>query len=376
MIIGIDASRIRSGGGVAHIKGIIKNFQSYNHSISKVHIWSYRKLLDDLPTESWLVKHSNFLLNKSLSLQIIWQLFLLDRELKNHRCDILFSLDASTFCFFDPMVVLSQDLLSYEPNIMSKYGFGLKRLRLILILFLQNAAFRRSAAVLFLSKYASNLIQKSSGIIKNFKIIPHGIDQCFIDRGLYSISRDYKCNPKKLIYISNAAPYKNQLQVIEAVNFLIKNGYDLSLNLIGGGHGKYQKLLSEKIQEVDPGHNWLKQYDFVNRQELFTHLSNADIFIFASSCENLPVTLLEGMAFSLPIVCSDRGPMPDVLKDGGLYFDPDDIKSLVNALEQIIESPFLRTNLSNKARSIACKYTWERCSFSSFKSITQLLQNW
>ena len=169
MVIGIDASRIRSGGAVAHIKGIIENFKYHYHSITQVHIWSYQRLLDELPSSSWLVKHNSFLLEKFLLLQIMWQAFLLERELKRNHCDILYTVDACTLCFFNPMVVLSQDLLSYEPNMMSKYGFSLNRLRLIIILLLQNAAFNRSTGVFFLSKYASNLIQKSTGNIKNLK---------------------------------------------------------------------------------------------------------------------------------------------------------------------------------------------------------------
>ena len=47
------------------------------------------------------------------------------------------------------------------------------------------------------------------------------------------------------------------------------------------------------------------------------YLSKSNIFIFASSCENMPITLIEGMASGLPIACSDRGPMPEVLQDGG-----------------------------------------------------------
>ena len=60
MIIGIDASCVRSGGAIAHIKGIIENFHYHQHKITQIHIWSYRKLLDELPSKSWLVKHNCF----------------------------------------------------------------------------------------------------------------------------------------------------------------------------------------------------------------------------------------------------------------------------------------------------------------------------
>ena len=45
--------------------------------------------------------------------------------------------------------------------------------------------------------------------------------------------------------------------------------------------------------------------------------------IFASSCESSSCVLIENMASGLPIACSNRGPMPEVLKDGGVYFDPE-----------------------------------------------------
>ena len=53
------------------------------------------------------------------------------------------------------------------------------------------------------------------------------------------------------------------------------------------------------------------------------HLREAELFVFASSCENLPNILIEGMAAGLPIACSRRPPMPEVLGDAGESFDPE-----------------------------------------------------
>jgi glycosyltransferase involved in cell wall biosynthesis len=68
-------------------------------------------------------------------------------------------------------------------------------------------------------------------------------------------------------------------------------------------------------------------------------LLKSDIFVFASSCENMPNTLIEGMAAGLKIACSSRGPMPEVLKDAGYYFDPESPVSISKAIEQIILNP-------------------------------------
>lgn len=371
MIIGIDASRIRSGGAVAHIRGILSECDFNSAGNNTVHIWSRKELLQHIPNYSWLIKHSPQELERGVIMQIIWQIFTLPSELSRLACNVLFSPSASTFCAFSPTIVLSQDMLSYEPGIMKIFGFGSRRLRLLIILFLQNLSFRRSIGVIFLTKYAAKVIQESAGKITNTKIISHGIDQQFIDAGLALKNKSFTHSPKNLTYVSNATPYKNQLQVIDAVLKLREKGYDLTLDLVGGGYGRYQKILISKINEVDPGGKWLKQHEFVDRARLIKFLSKTDIFIFASSCENLPVTLLEAMAFSLPIACSEKGPMPEVLQDGGEYFNPEKVNSILNALEKLIKSKELRQKYSSKAFSLSRQYTWENCSKSTFKIITK-----
>lgn len=371
MLVGIDASRIRSGGAIAHIRGILSGLDFKSVGISAVHIWSNKELLQHIPNHPLILKHSPPELGRSLTIQILWQAITLPSELKKFGCNVLFSPSASTFCTFCPTIVLSQDMLSYEPGIMKKFGFGWRRMRLLVILFLQNLSFRRSLGVIFLTKYAAKVIQESAGKIINTKIISHGIDQQFIDAGLAFKNKPLTKIPQRLTYVSNATPYKNQLQVIDAVLKLREKSYDLTLDLVGGGYGSYQKILISKIKEVDPHGKWLRQHEFVDRARLISFLSKTDIFIFASGCENLPVTLLEAMAFSLPIACSDKGPMPEVLQDGGEYFNPEKVNSILNALEKLLKSKELRQKYSSKAFSLSRKYTWQNCSKSTFKIITK-----
>ena len=47
MILGIDASRCRSGGAISHLIGILDNFDPKKYKIKKeIHLWSYNSLLD------------------------------------------------------------------------------------------------------------------------------------------------------------------------------------------------------------------------------------------------------------------------------------------------------------------------------------------
>ena len=99
----------------------------------------------------------------------------------------------------------------------------------------------------------------------------------------------------------------------------------------------------------------------INHEDLPNIYQQADIFVFASSCENLPNILLEAMASGLPIACSDRGPMPEVAKDAAVYFDPENPFSIADAVEKLIRDPELRFRYARRAFGLASEYSWDRC---------------
>ncbi len=371
MKIGIDASRNRSGGAKAHLIGILSECDPAKYSIKEIHIWASSALLNQLPNYPWLIKHSPAALEKSLFKQLWWQATALVEELKLAGCDILFTTDASTVCYFNPMVVLSQDMLSYEPGVMRYFGYRLARLRLLAILVLQNLAFRRAASVIFLTRYAGKVIQYSCGLLPFVAYIPHGVDEIYKQtQPLHSWPINGE-RPIRCIYVSNTEMYKHQWVVVKAISLLRAHGYNLTLTLVGGGAGPAQRLLSSVISESDRDGNFVKQLAFLPHTQLPSLLADADLFIFASSCENMPITLVEAMAVGLPIACSNRGPMPEVLADGGVYFDPEDADSIAGAVERIIQSPHLYLAIAQRARALSQQYNWNRCADETFAFIVE-----
>ena len=96
--------------------------------------------------------------------------------------------------------------------------------------------------------------------------------------------------------------------------------------------------------------------------ELHFRYSEADLGLFASSCENMPNILLETMASGLPIAFSNRVPMPEVLGDAGVYFDLEQPVDVAHALHELIESPPLRAELAQASYQRARQYSWQRCA--------------
>lgn len=374
MRIGIDASRNRSGGARAHIIGILNDFNEsfLENGIEEIHIWSFPELLAQLPDTTWLIKHAPDDLNKSMLHQLWWQYKKLPMQAKAQDIDILLNTDAGTVCRFQPSVTMSRDMLSYEKGEMQRFGFSKQRIRLELLKIMQNSSLKYSTAAIFLTKYASEVIQKSSGKISNVKIIPHGVSNNFrvpTNNGIWSDKKEkIKC-----VYVSNVELYKHQWNVALAIQNIKKKGYDISIDFIGGGAGKAQLKFEKTIKTIHDN-EYLVQHEFITHSKLPQLIQGKDIFIFASSCENMPNTLIEGMSSGLPIACSNRGPMPEVLQDGGVYFDPENVEEIENAILKIITDPVDRMRISKRALELSNFYSWKRCSRETFEYLIEIVR--
>ena len=363
LVIGIDASRNRSGGAIAHLVGILSEGDPLSYGIREIHLWSYKSLLNVIPDRPWLIKHSPPALEKSIFRQLWWQRFSFPVETELSGCNIVLNTDAGTISTVHPAVTMSRDMLSYEPGVIELFGFSKARLRLILLRYMQNRSLRAADGVIFLTRYAAKIIQQSCGILRSVAYIPHGVGPAFKQAQRVSVwpklkeERSIRC-----LYVSNAELYKHQWVVIQAISSLRKRGHNLTLTLVGGGKGPAQNLIKDAIANFDPSGEFIEQLAFLPQQELPNHLANADLFVFASSCENMPNTLVEAMAVGMPIACSNRGPMPEVLKDGGVYFDPKDADSISEAIEQIIKSSALRLAITKRAEELSQQYNWKRCA--------------
>lgn len=367
IVVGIDASRNRSGGAKAHLLGILKDGDPPAHGIREVHVWSYRALLDLLPGAPWLVKHNPPELERSLVHQAWWQYHSLPSEAGDCGCDILLDTDAGTVCPFRPAVVMSRDMLSYEPGEMERFGLSKARVRLYLLRLIQNRSMRNAAGVIFLTHHAARVIQEATGPLPRYSVVPHGLGGEF---RAFPSRRSWPGGPKRtirLLYVSNAAMYKHQWHVVTAVGQIRQKGFNASLLLVGGGKGRAQKLLEQAIAVTDPNGEFVKQRPFITHDKVPDCLTEADAFVFASSCENMPNTLVEAMASGLPIASSNRGPMPEVLQDGGVYFDPEIPESIAAAIEEIITRPDLRERIAARAKELSEQYSWERCSAETWR---------
>ena len=98
------------------------------------------------------------------------------------------------------------------------------------------------------------------------------------------------------------------------------------------------------------------------REDVARILSAIDIFVLTSLWEGLPITVLEAMAASLPVVATNTGGISEILFEGktGFLVSPGDINKMTEKLVDILKDENLRKRIGQNARdSLNSNFTLE-----------------
>ncbi len=362
MIVGIDASNLGPGGSMTHLSNVLAEMQPTAHGITQVIVWGSRSNLERLPERPWLEKIHAPALDRSLPRRLWWQRFELSRLAAG--CAVLFVPSGNTLARAHPMVTMSQNMLPFEWSELRRYGFSWMALRLLLLRLGQSRTFARADGLIFLTEYARAAVSPLIELPGRIAVIPHGIEARFRiapreQRPLAAYSME---QPLRALYVSIVDVYKHQWHVARAVHTLRAAGMPIAIDFVGPAYPPAQSRFLATLRELDPEGRYLRYVGSVPFEKLHEVHRAADLFVFASSCENMPNVLVEAMAAGLPIACSSRGPMPEVLGDAGVSFDPEQPDEIARALRLLAEDPALRARLAAAASERARQFSWERCA--------------
>ena len=375
--LGIDATNIRGGGGLTHLVELLRSARPELYGIGRVVVWGGRNTLTALEDRPWLAKIKLTVMDKGLLHRTFWQCFLLSRAARNEGCDLLFVPGGSYVGNFHTMVTMSQNLLPFEVNELRRFGWTLITLKILLLRLTQSYSFQKADGVIFLTEYARDVVLQVIGNLRGQTcIVPHGLNSRFksVPKQQRAITDYDDIHPYRVLYVSIIDQYKHQWNVVDAVATLRKQGFPIALDLVGASYPPALQRLNAIIKREDPERHWVHYHGVVAFDSLHHHYAQADLGLFASSCENMPNILLETMGAGLPIACSNKGPMPEMLGKSGVYFDPEQPDDIARALHKLIESPILRSEFAQESFNRAKQYSWQRCADETFGFLAAIMQ--
>lgn len=370
MILGIDCSVSPSGGGRRHLQELFTNFDVNRHRFKKIKLWASKIYLDSLPDYPWLIKMTHPFLDGNYVYKLIWRFFIRDKSI-NNQVDILFSPFGTYTGKVKPYVSMSRNMLIFDKIERNRFFISLTWLKLITLYFIQKKSFKNADGIIFISSYARNYISKVIDLNNKLSvIINHGISKTFDikPREQFPIEKYSEEKPYRILFLSSIWVYKHPLKLLKAIEILYKKGYPIHLNIVGDNAQKeIGDALEAEIHILSREYgNFITWHKDVKLGEVQKHYINNDMFIFTSTCENMPNILIEAMASGLPICCSNFPPMPEFLEDAGVYIDPLNVNQIALTIEKLLLNPQLRTSISEKSYSLSKKFSWDKCTDETF----------
>jgi len=161
--------------------------------------------------------------------------------------------------------------------------------------------------------------------------------------------REFGWEQPKLLALTVAAltDHKGHRYLLDALATVIPNHPELLVLFVGDGELRPQ--LERQAQAAGIGGR-LRFTGF--RHDVPDLLAAADVFILPSHLEGLCTSLLDAMAFALPVVATAVGGIPEAVADGvtGILVPPRDPSALARAIEQLLTDPELRKNYGQAGR--------------------------
>jgi glycosyltransferase involved in cell wall biosynthesis len=368
--LAIDASNIRIGGGVTHLVEILRAADPIAHGFEKICVWARVSTLEQIEDRDWLEKRSLTDREADLLGRVIWQRWTLPRVLEEWGADLLWVPGGSIIPTFRPVVTMSRNMLPFDWKELRRFGFSWVALKLLILRWSQSYSFRRADGTIFLTRYAYDAVTEVTGSLTGrTAIVPHGVNVRFQlpPRRQRARSEFTTSDPIRVVYVSTIDEFKHQWFVIEAIGRLQREGMPIRLDLYGSARATTLPRLTAALKHVDPQGKFIRYWGAVDYKEIHKCYAAADLCVFASSCENMPNILIESMAAGLPIACSNRGPMPEVLRDAGIYFNPEKSASIAQAVRYLVMAPRLRAEKASAASAIAANFSWSRCARETFE---------
>lgn len=145
--------------------------------------------------------------------------------------------------------------------------------------------------------------------------------------------------------VARLAEPKDHLLLIDAIASLSQACPDIKLVI--AGDGPLRNKIATYINEHQYQHTVLMLGE---RKDIANILNALDVFSLTSSSEGIPMTILEAMAASLPVIATDVGGIPQVVinKETGFLVKDKDKHGLIKAIKQLFEQPKLRQEFGQK----------------------------
>ncbi len=203
--------------------------------------------------------------------------------------------------------------------------------------------------------------------------IPNGVDIEKFDEIKVSKSEDIF----KILFVGRLHPQKGLKYLIEAAKTLFKNKYiNINYRFIIIGDGEEKSILKELVKRYGLEDIFIFK-GYLSGYKLIKEYKSSHLFILPSLYEGFPLTILEAWAAKLPVLVSNVGEIPFIVKEGynGFLVNPSDVNDLTEKLRLILDmdKTYLKKIGENGYNLVKNNYDWNIITGNIFNKLVKLI---
>ncbi len=173
-----------------------------------------------------------------------------------------------------------------------------------------------------------------------------------------------------ILSIGRLAPWKGFDILIDVFPDLSRGNPDFKLVIVG--EGEERKNLELKIKSLKLENN-VKLIGRVGHQDIPSYFRAADVFVLNSGYEGLPHVVLEAMQLGVPVIASNRGGNPELIKNGfnGFLVEYNNKEQIKNKLLKLWQNKALQEKFVNNSKEKLKKFSWENLIEKTLKILKE-----
>ncbi|HET9062151.1 MAG TPA: glycosyltransferase family 4 protein [Candidatus Binatia bacterium] len=197
------------------------------------------------------------------------------------------------------------------------------------------------------------------------------------------------CRAPRIVFVGRVSPEKGVHTLIEAMTEVVRRVPDAKLDVLGGrlqlsrsylvdlsddphvralsrfyvgdDRSVYARVLDDMVAKAGLARH-VTFHDAVAYEDVPDFYRDAAVVVNPSLSESFGRSLIEAMAFAVPVVATRVGGMPEIVEHGceGLLVAPEDPRALAEAIVRVLTDPAGAAAMGRAGRkTVETRYTWD-----------------
>jgi glycosyltransferase involved in cell wall biosynthesis len=162
-----------------------------------------------------------------------------------------------------------------------------------------------------------------------------------------------------ILTVGDLVPRKNHVGLIRAFEKLVRAHPELPHQLVIVGKENWRASTVRATAKQSSVADRIHFTGFVSDEGLLRFYGGCDLFVYPSLYEGFGLPILEAMACSRAVACSNTSAMPEVADSAAILFDPTSEDEIALALRDLLLNPELRQRMERLGMQRAAMFSWE-----------------